>query len=154
MSESDGNVRYDAWLRRDSPRPGGYIVDWMEDAAGTGMTVSASAARLDISQKALSRVLNERASISTVLALKLEAVGLGKADMWNSMPAHYDLVQERNRTGQWPPDPITGKRQRGCVGGSLTREIPESSAVSHDGGWFPLDRLLSERRWGLSGRAV
>ena len=113
MSESEGNVRYAAWLRRNPPHPGGYISDWLEDAAGTRMTASAAAPRLGISQPTLSRVLNGRASISTALALKLEAVGWGKADMWNSMQAHYDLVQERNRTGQWPPDPTTGKRREG-----------------------------------------
>lgn len=113
MSESDGNVRYDAWLRRNPPHPGAFISDWMEDAAGTRMTVSAAAARLGVSRKALSRVLNGRAGISTALALKLEAVGWGKADMWNSMQAHYDLVQERNCIGQWPPDPTTGKRREG-----------------------------------------
>lgn len=106
MSDSDGNVRYDAWLRRNPPHPGSYIKDWMEDAGGTRMTVIAAAARLGISQPALSRVLNGRASISTALALKLESIGWGKADTWNSMQAHYDLVQERNRIGQWPPEPV------------------------------------------------
>ena len=110
MSESEGNVRYDAWLRRNPPHPGSYISDWMEDSGGTRLTVIAAAARLGISQPALSRVLNGRASISTALALKLEAVGWGKADTWNSMQAHYDLVQERNRIGQRPPDPATGER--------------------------------------------
>ncbi|MDE0625076.1 MAG: HigA family addiction module antitoxin [Bryobacterales bacterium] len=105
MIKSDGNVRYNAWLRRNPPHPGGYIGDWMEDADGTRMTVIAAAARLGISQPALSRVINGRAGISTALALKLEAVGWGKADMWNRMQAHYDLVQGRNRIGQWPPDP-------------------------------------------------
>ena len=87
------------------PTRGGHIGDWMEDTDGTRMTVIAAAARLGISQPALSRVLNGRAGISPSLALKLEAAGWGKADMWNSMQAHYDLAQERNRIGQWPPDP-------------------------------------------------
>ena len=104
MSESEGNVRYDARLRRNPPHPGGHIGDWMEDLDGTRMTVIAAAARLGISKPALSRVLNGRASISPSLALKLEAVGWGMADMWNSMQAHYDLAQERNRIGQWRPD--------------------------------------------------
>ena len=29
ISESDGTVRYDAWLRRNPPHPGSYIGDWM-----------------------------------------------------------------------------------------------------------------------------
>ena len=74
------------------------------------MTVIAAAARLGISQPALSRVLNGRAGISPALALKLEAVGWGNADMWISMQAHYDLVQERNRIGQWRPD-TTGEER-------------------------------------------
>ena len=63
MSESDGIVCYDAWLRRNPPHPGSYIRDWMEDLGGTRMTVIAAAAQLGISQPALSRVLNGRASI-------------------------------------------------------------------------------------------
>lgn len=105
MSKGDGNVRYDAWLRRNPPHPGTYISDWMENAGGTSMTVIGAAARLGISKAALSRVLIGRAGISTTLALKLEAIGWGRADMWNRMQAHYDLVQERNRIGQWPRSP-------------------------------------------------
>ena len=102
MSESKGDGRYDAWLRRNPPYPGGYVGDWMEDADGRRMTVVAAAARLGVSQPALSRILNGRAGISPTMALKLEAAGWGAAEMWVRMQANYDLVQERQRLGQWP----------------------------------------------------
>ena len=111
MSERDGKVRYDAWLRRNPPHPGSHISDWMEDADGIRMIVIAAAARLGISQPALSRVLGGRAGISTSLAPQLEATGWGKADMRNRMQGHFDLVQERNRIGQWPPDLTTEERK-------------------------------------------
>lgn len=104
MNESDSRVSYDAWLRRNPPHPGGYVSDWMEDADGSRMSVVAAAARLGVSQPTLSRVLNGRASISPALALKLEAAGWGKADMWLRLQAGYDLARERNRAGQWPPE--------------------------------------------------
>ena len=101
MSESKGDGRYDAWLRRNPPHPGGYVGDWMEDADGRRMTVVAAAARLGVSQPALSRILNGRAGISLAMALKLEAVGWGAAETWVRMQANYDLVQERMRCVQW-----------------------------------------------------
>lgn len=102
MSEIDGDGRYDAWLRRNPPHPGGYVGDWMEDADGHRMTVVAAAAKLGVSQPALSRILNGRASISPAMALKLEAAGWGTAEAWVRMQTSYDLVQERRRLGQWP----------------------------------------------------
>ena len=65
------------------------------------MTVGAAAAKLEVSQPTLSRILNGRAGISPAMALKLEAAGWGTAETWVRMQAHYDLVQERRR-GQWP----------------------------------------------------
>ena len=102
MSESEGDGRYDAWLRRNPPHPGGYVGDWMEDADGKRMTVGAAAAKLGVSQPALSRILNGRSGISPVMALKLEAAGWGTAETWVRMQAHYDLIQQRQRLGQWP----------------------------------------------------
>ena len=102
MSESEGDGRYDAWLRRNPPHPGGYVGDWLEDADGRRMTVGAAAAKLGVSQPALSRILNGRAGISPAMALKLEAAGWGTAETWVRMQVHYDLVQERRRRGQWP----------------------------------------------------
>ena len=104
MSESKRSVPYDAWLRRQPSHPGRHIYHGcMEDPLGErSLTVSEAARKLGLSRVTLSRVLNGRASISVSLALKLEAVGWGTADVWLRRQAQYDLARERNRLGQWP----------------------------------------------------
>ena len=44
-----------------------------------------------------------RAGISVAMALKLETAGWATADVWLNLQTYYDLAQERNRIGQWPP---------------------------------------------------
>ena len=69
-----------------------------------GTSASEAARKRGVSRAALSRVLNGRAAITPALALKLEAQGWGTADAWLTLQARYDLAQERNRVGRWPPD--------------------------------------------------
>ena len=104
MSESNGSVSYDAWLRRHPSHPGRHIYHGcMQDPLGeSSLTVSEAAHKIGVSRVTLSRVLNGRASISVSLALKLEAAGWGKADAWSRRQAQYDLAREQNRLGQWP----------------------------------------------------
>ena len=90
--------RYDAWLRRNPPHPGGMIRDGCMGA----MSVAEAARELGVSAPALSRVLNGHAGISVALALKLEAAGWGTAEAWVGLQGNYDLVRERRRRGQWP----------------------------------------------------
>ena len=65
------------------------------------------------SRVTLSRVLNGKAAISVSLALKLEAAGWGKADVWVGRQARYDLARERNRLGQWLKSPRSNLRLSG-----------------------------------------
>ena len=104
MSESNGSVPCDAWLRRHPSHPGRQIYHGcMEDPLGEcSLTVSEAARKIGVSRVALSRVLNGRASIWISLALKLEAAGWGTADAWLRRQARCDLAPERNRLGQWP----------------------------------------------------
>lgn len=107
MGKSSGNIPYDAWLRRNPSHPGRHIYHGcMEAVEGVskGVSVSKAAEKLGVSRVTLSRVLNGKAAISVPLALKLEAVGWGKADVWMRRQAKYDLARERNRLGQWPED--------------------------------------------------
>lgn len=101
MSERKGSVGYDAWLRRHPSHPGRHIYHGcIEDPLGeSSLTVGEAAFKLGVSRVALSRVLDGRADISASLALKLEAVGWGTADVWLRRQAQYDLAQERNRLG-------------------------------------------------------
>ena len=110
MSEDNGSVRYDAWMRRNPGHPGRHIrLGCMEDPDGKSMTVSEAAHKLGVSVVALSRVLNGRAGISVAMALKLEAAGWATADVWLNLQTYYDLAQERNRIGQWPPPAAAGE---------------------------------------------
>ena len=100
-----GEVREDAWLRRNPPHPGGLIrYGWIESNNHDyeGMSVANAARKLGVSRESLSRVINGRAAISVELALKLEAAGWATADVWLEWQSAYDLARARNRKGQWP----------------------------------------------------
>lgn len=64
-----------------------------------GLSVTEAAAQLGVTRAALSRVLNGRAAISPMMALRLEAwLGVergGRADIWIAEQAAYDLWQAR-----------------------------------------------------------
>jgi antitoxin HigA-1 len=64
-----------------------------------GLTVTAAATQLGVTRAALSRVLNGRAGISPQMALRLEGwLGVkngGRAELWISQQAAYDLWQAR-----------------------------------------------------------
>lgn len=71
-----------------------------------GVSVREAAQKLGVSRSTRSQVLNGNAAISVSLALKLEAAGWGKADVWMRQQTRYDLACERNRLGQWPEEPV------------------------------------------------
>ena len=108
MDRSNESVPYDAWLRRNPSHPGRHIYHGCLEAVegvSEGVSVSDAAQKLGVSRVTLSRVLNGKAALSVSLALKLEAAGWGKADVWMRRQARYDLARERNRIGQWPEEP-------------------------------------------------
>jgi addiction module HigA family antidote len=79
------------------PHPGETLREDVLPALG--LTVTDAAAQLGVTRAALSRVLNGRAAISPEMALRLEAwLGVengGRADLWVSQQAGYDLWQAR-----------------------------------------------------------
>ncbi|MBV8665413.1 MAG: HigA family addiction module antidote protein [Burkholderiaceae bacterium] len=64
-----------------------------------GLNVTEAAAQLGVTRAALSRVLNGRAAISPIMALRLEAwLGVehgGRADLWLAQQSAYDLWRAR-----------------------------------------------------------
>ncbi len=64
-----------------------------------GLSVTEAAAQLGVTRAALSRVLNGRAAISPMMALRLEGwLGVERgvrADLWIAAQAAYDLWQAR-----------------------------------------------------------
>ena len=82
----------------DPPHPGSIL---REDVlSALGLTVTEAAKQLGCSRAALSRVLNERAAISPVMALRIEAwLGTergGRAEIWAGMQLDYDMWQARH----------------------------------------------------------
>jgi addiction module HigA family antidote len=83
----------------DPPHPGSTLRDDVLPALG--LSVTEAAKQLGVTRAALSRILNEHAAISPVMALRLEAwLGLengGSAEVWVAHQASYDLWQARKR---------------------------------------------------------
>lgn len=79
------------------PHPGATLREDVLPALG--LSVTDAAKQLGVTRAALSRVLNEHAGISPLLALRLEGwLGLengGHADAWVAQQAEYDLWQMR-----------------------------------------------------------
>ena len=81
----------------DPPHPGETLREDVLPALG--LTVTEAAMQLGVTRAALSRVLNGRAAVSPEMALRLEGwLGVengGRADLWLSQQASYDLWQAR-----------------------------------------------------------
>lgn len=80
------------------PHPGETIREDILPALG--LNVAEAAKQLGVTRAALSRVLNGRAAISAMMALRLEAwlgENGGKADLWLAQQVAYDLWQARQK---------------------------------------------------------
>ena len=55
------------------------------------LSISAVAVMLGVTRAALSNVLNEKAAVSPLMALRIEKVFGGSAELWIRMQATYDL---------------------------------------------------------------
>ena len=64
-----------------------------------GLTVTAAAAALGVTRKALSDLLNGHSGISPDMAIRLEQVFGSSADSWLRMQMQRDLWQARQRAG-------------------------------------------------------
>lgn len=76
----------------DPAHPGEIIRDAIE---AKGWTVAECAARLGVTNKTLSHVLDGQAGVSLQLAVALERLGWSDAGHWVRMQGAYDLAQFR-----------------------------------------------------------
>jgi len=60
-----------------------------------GLTVTEAASKLGGSRKALSDIVNEKAGISPIMALRLAKAFNTSPDVWVNMQAKYDLWQAK-----------------------------------------------------------
>jgi addiction module HigA family antidote len=78
------------------PHPGEVIRESCIDALVLSVTDAAKA--LGVTRKSLSELLNGKAGLSPIMAIRLEQVFGGTADAWVRLQAQYDLWQAREKT--------------------------------------------------------
>ena len=78
--------------------PGDFI--WSEIIEPAGLSVTAAAAALQVSRRALSSLLNGRADLSGDMALRIEKAFGVTMDTLMRMQASYDIAQTRKREKQ------------------------------------------------------
>lgn len=77
------------------PHPGEILREmWLEPL---GMTITAAAAQLKVSRKALSELVNAHTSLTAEMAMRLELAFGKSAESWLGHQSAYDLwhIQER-----------------------------------------------------------
>ncbi|QCI78673.1 addiction module antidote protein, HigA family [Hankyongella ginsenosidimutans] len=83
---------------KDPAHPGGFIKH--EIIAPLELTVTAAAKALGVTRAALSTLLNERASLSPEMALRVEKAFGVSMDTLLRMQNSYDIAQTRKRAGK------------------------------------------------------
>ena len=67
------------------------------------LTIGRAATLLGISRLTLSKIANEKGSITPNIALRIEKVFGGRADFWLRMQRGYDLIEEKQKFENNPP---------------------------------------------------
>ncbi len=86
-------------VRMKNPsHPGGFVKSEIVEAMGLSVTKAAKA--LGVTRPALSALLNERASLSPEMALRIEKVFGVSMDTLLRMQTSYDIARTRMRAGE------------------------------------------------------
>ena len=97
-----------AGLRMKNPaHPGGFIK--YESIEPLGLSVTAAAEVLGVTRATLSTLLNERAHLSSEMALRIEKAFGVSMDTLMRMQNSYDIAQARKREGDIMVAPFKGK---------------------------------------------
>ena len=79
---------------KSPPHPGLHVKDEIE---ALELPVGKAAVALGITRSQLHRVISGQSGISAEMALRLETVIGGSADLWLRLQAAYDVAQARKR---------------------------------------------------------
>ena len=86
-------------MKRQPTHPGKII---KEDYLGPlSITIKDMAAILGVSRKTLSKIINERGSITPDMALRLSRAFHTTADLWMNLQKNYDLWFAENSSKEW-----------------------------------------------------
>lgn len=65
------------------------------------MTITEVADEIGVSRKTLSKIINERGSITPDMALRLSKAFNTSAELWLNLQTNYDLWIASKRSGDW-----------------------------------------------------
>lgn len=82
-------------VRMHTPSHPGEIIGEVINASG--WTVADAAAKLNIDEVELSRLLNEEIGITPAMALAFERSGWSDAEFWMRLHSSWELARERRR---------------------------------------------------------
>ena len=95
-------------IRMKNPaHPGGFVKSEIIEALG--LSVTAAATILGVTRPALSALLNERANLSSEMALRIEKAFGVSMDTLMRMQNSFDIVQARKRENEIKVAPFKGK---------------------------------------------
>lgn len=83
---------------KEPPHPGGFVKS--EIIAANGLSITGAAQVLGVTRPALSALLNERAHLSSEMALRIEKVFGISIETLMRMQNTYDIAQARKRAGE------------------------------------------------------
>jgi antitoxin HigA-1 len=85
--------------KRPPTHPGGILKrHYMEPLS---LTVSELAEILGVSRKTLSKIINERGSITPDMALRLSKAFKTTPELWLNLQQNYDLWQASHKSADW-----------------------------------------------------
>jgi len=86
-------------MKRQPVHPGKIIKeDYLKPLS---ITIKDMAERLGISRKTLSKIINERASVTPDMALRLSRAFDTTPDFWLNLQKNYDLWHAENASKEW-----------------------------------------------------
>jgi len=87
-------------MRKRSPNhPGGIL--WRQYLEPLGLTVSELAKILGVSRKTVSKIINERGSITADMALRLSQAFNTTPQLWLNLQQNYDLWHAVQDSDRW-----------------------------------------------------
>jgi addiction module HigA family antidote len=86
-------------MRRKPTHPGQILKeDYLEPLS---ITITQLSKILGVSRKTLSKIVNERASVTPEMALKLSRAFDTTPELWLNLQKNYDLWQAANKSKEW-----------------------------------------------------
>lgn len=86
-------------MKRQPIHPGKIIKeDYLKPLS---LTITEMATTLGISRKTLSKILNERGTVTPDMALRLSRAFDTTPDLWLDLQKNYDLWQAEHRSKEW-----------------------------------------------------